>query len=138
MMNLSNEEILKKHRIKNTKNRNIILDILKEEDSLTAEEIFLEFKRLEESTNLSTIYRNLKIFVEKGIATKIVIAENERIKYKLNNVNHIHYLICLLCDEKIELENCPISGYDIFLEDKTDFDIIDHNLEIYGHCPKCK
>lgn len=138
MIDLSNKEILKRHGIKNTRNRNIILDILKEGELLTAEEIFLKVKELEESINLSTIYRTLKTFVDGGIATKLVIAEREGSRYKLSNVNHIHYLICLSCDIKVELENCPISGYDMLLENKTDFNIVDHNLELYGYCPKCK
>lgn len=138
MIGLSNQEILKGHKIKNTRNRNIILDLLREEESLTAEEIFLRLRELEESTNLSTIYRTLKTFEEKAIVTKILISQDDKARYKLNNKDHIHYLVCLSCDKKVELEDCPISGYNIILEDKTDFHIIDHQLEIHGYCPKCK
>lgn len=138
IMDLSNKEIFKKHGIKNTKNRNIILDILREGEFFTAEEIFLKVKELEESINLSTIYRTLKTFENEGIATKILISQNEKARFKLNDVNHMHYLICLSCDKKVKLKDCPINGYDIFLEDKTNFDIVDHYLEIHGYCPRCK
>ena len=138
MRNLSNIEIFKKYEIKNTKNRNIILDILREGELLTAEEIYIKAKEIDETINLSTIYRTLNTFELKGIVIKSSIVQDDKTRFKLNYTDHMHYLICLSCHKEIELEHCPISGYDLFLEEKTDFHIISHKLELYGYCPKCK
>jgi Fur family ferric uptake transcriptional regulator len=138
MLSLSNAEIFNKYNIKNTKNRNIILDILREGEFLTAEEIFLKVRELDKSLNLSTVYRTLNTFEAKGIVIKSNIVQDDKTRFKLNNANHMHYLICLSCNKKIELENCPIIGYDSFLEESTDFDIVGHKLELYGYCPKCR
>lgn len=138
MINLSNTEIFKKYEIKNTKNRNIILDILREGKLLTAEEIFLKARDLDRAINLSTIYRNLNTFETKGIVIKSNIAQEDKTRFKLNHMDHRHYLLCLSCHKKIGLENCPISGYDLFLEERTDFDIVGHKLEVYGYCPRCR
>lgn len=138
MISLSNTEIFKKYKIKNTKNRNIILDILREGELLTAEEIFLKSKEIDSNINLSTVYRTLNIFEKNAIVLKSNIAHEDKTRFKLNHMDHMHYLICLSCHREIGLENCPISGYDLFLEERTDFDIVGHKLEVYGYCPKCK
>ncbi len=137
-MKESNLNIFKDNQIKNTKQRSVILDILKNsEESLTAEEMFLLAKDIDETISLSTIYRTLTLFVEKNLLIKMSSIEENLAKYSLNKADHAHYLICLGCKEKIEINYCPLSVYEEKLEVTYNFEITGHKLEIFGYCQKC-
>ena len=137
-MKESNLNIFKDNQIKNTKQRSVILDILKNsEESLTAEEMFLLAKDIDETISLSTIYRTLTLFVEKNLLIKMSSIEENLAKYSLNKADHAHYLICLGCKEKIEINYCPLSVYEEKLEVTYKFEITGHKLEIFGYCQKC-
>ena len=133
-----NKAVFREYGIINTKQSNILLDILKEKEPLTAEEIFIKARKKDKNINLSTIYRTINIFVSKGIAIKLNIERENKSMFQLNTMNHQHYIRCISCNKKISIDDCPIMGYEHFLEESTDFHIIGHNLEIYGYCPKCK
>ncbi len=137
-MKESNLNIFKDNQIKNTKQRSVILDILKNsEESLTAEEVFLLAKDIDETISLSTIYRTLTLFVEKNLLIKMSSIEENLAKYSLNKADHAHYLVCLGCKEKIEINYCPLSVYEEKLEETYNFEITGHKLEIFGYCQKC-
>lgn len=137
-MKESNLNIFKDNQIKNTKQRSVILDILKNsEESLTAEEMFLLAKDIDETISLSTIYRTLTLFVEKNLLIKMSSIEENLAKYSLNKADHAHYLVCLGCKEKIEINYCPLSVYEEKLEETYNFEITGHKLEIFGYCQKC-
>jgi len=134
-----NKEFFKSHGIKNTKQRNIILEILKQaKDPLTAEEIFLESKKVDKSISLSTIYRVLNTFVSKGIVVRHTIVKENISMYELNLIDHEHYLVCIKCEKSIDIGHCPLGVYENSLENDTNFEIVGHKLEIYGYCPNCK
>jgi Fur family ferric uptake transcriptional regulator len=134
-----NGELFKKCGIKNTKQRNILLDILREEKGpLTAEEIFSKARKVDQHINLSTIYRTLNIFVSKNIAVKLNVEQENKSMFQLKILDHDHYIICVSCHKKVSIDHCPIIGYEHFIKERTDFDIIGHKLEIFGYCPKCK
>lgn len=134
-----NKEIFKRYGIKNTKQRNLIFEILKQEKKpLTAEEIFLKSRELDDTLSLSTVYRALNTFVSKEIVVKLALAEDNVSVFELNKINHEHYLLCVKCHKAIEIGHCPLRLYENSLEESTDFDIIGHKLEIYGYCPECR
>ncbi|HZJ86040.1 MAG TPA: transcriptional repressor [Erysipelotrichaceae bacterium] len=138
-MKKTTEEILNKHNIKNTKQRVIILDILKaSKDSLTAEEIFMLAKDIDETISLSTIYRSLTLFVDKQFLIKMSDIDENLAKYRLNQPDHSHYLLCLNCSKKIEVSYCPLSVFEESLELKHNFKVTGHKLEIFGYCQACQ
>lgn len=138
-MNISNAKIFKEHDIKNTKQRSIILDVLKNaKHPLTAEEIFLKTNAIDKTISLSTIYRSLTLFVDKDILIKMSDIEENLAKYILNNSDHKHYLICLNCNRKIEVSYCPLSVYEESLKEEHNFEVVGHKLELFGYCKNCQ
>lgn len=134
-----NKEIFSYFKIKNTKQRNVVLDILKKtEYPLTSKEIFFRAKNMDDSINFSTIYRILNVFESKGIVVKLNIMNSDEAVFELKTVGHKHYLICLKCKKMIPIEGCPLGDYEKFIENTTDFDIMGHHLEIFGYCSECK
>lgn len=134
-----NKEFFKKHGIKNTKQRNIIFEALKQANTpLTAEQIFLKVKKVDKSISLSTIYRVLNTFISKEIAVKLTIVEDNTSMFELNRIDHEHYLVCMGCNKAVDIGHCPLGVYENSLEETTNFDIVGHKFEIYGYCPECK
>lgn len=53
--------------------------------------------------------------------------------------HHHHHLICLKCNKiiKVEMEN-QLAQEEKKLAKKTNFNIVNHSLDFYGYCQKCK
>lgn len=138
MRETDNRETFNEYGIRNTKQRNIVFNILKNADTpLTAEEIFIKTQGTNDSMNFSTIYRILNTFVSKNMALKRNIGEDEKSVFELNLEEHSHYLICISCKKMIKIEHCPLEEYEGRLQNDTKFHIMGHKLEVYGHCPAC-
>ena len=131
------DDLLKEKNLKVTKNRKIILKSLqKEENPISAEELFDKLKR-ENEIDLSTIYRNLNIVVEKGVLLKTTNLDGINY-YQINNSNHKHFLTCNNCHKKFVIEDCPVHELEEKIEKETGFIINGHNFEFTGICPDCQ
>lgn len=126
--------------IKWTKQRKAVYKVLREtEEPMTATKIYhmVEKQADGEEYAMSTIYRILTAFEEKGLVEKDADMENGTIYYSLSRGDHTHYAVCLECHRRIPLQRCPFAH--IQLEKETeDFYITNHKLEIYGYCKDCK
>ncbi len=126
--------------IKWTKQRKLVYHILQEaEEPLNAVRIYnlVEKESAGEEYALSTIYRILAAFEEKGLVEKEAAMEDGTCFYALNRGEHTHYAVCLECHKRIPLQSCPFSH--IRFEKETDeFTITNHKLELYGYCKNCR
>ena len=139
LQEIDNKDLFASQGIKNTKQRNLIFEALKQsDDPVTAEQIFLKLKEVDASINLSTVYRILNIFVSKNLAIKSSISDDNKAMFEVNRMEHKHHLVCVGCKKILSIEDCPLERYEKSLEEKTDFDIKGHKLEIFGYCPECK
>lgn len=133
------EELLKKSGLKITKQRMAILDILKNSElPTTAEDVFLGLKERGVAANLSTVYRTLETLHNCGIIKKFRIVGEGKAFYEFFRVVHRHFLVCIECKKMLPICGCPLSDYEKALEEKTDFKISGHKLDIYGYCPECR
>lgn len=132
-------EYLHRYGLKNTKQRQLVLQLLlKKQGMLTAEELYKQLLALDETVNFSTVYRILEMFTQKGLTEKSYLSNSRKYGFTLHALGHRHRLICLRCHKVIEVEHCPIAEFEQRLAQKTDFSIVGHNLEWYGYCPGCK
>lgn len=135
----SYKELFAGKGLKNTKSRNLIYDILNETGlPMTAEQIFVRLKETNKSVNLSTVYRTVELFVEKGLVLKAIMAEDNKAMFEINHHEHKHYLVCLNCKEMIPVAGCPLDEYEKVLIDRMGFDVTGHKFEIYGYCKNCQ
>lgn len=135
----SSKVLLSQYGIKNTQQRTLILDILKcAEVPQSAEHIYLQIKKADSTISLSTVYRILDVFIEKGLATKIEGLQGGRAAFELNRGQHRHHLTCIGCQRIVVIEGCPLERYVDSLEKKTSFNITSHRLEMFGLCSECK
>ena len=127
-----------KYNLKSTPSRKLIIEVLSSAISpMSADDIFLKAKAINNNINLSTIYRALDLFTSKHIINKILIENDGKYFYSLETKEHKHYFICKTCKEITTLDSCPFEEYEEKMEDDYGFKIMSHNFELYGICKKC-
>ncbi|NLO49261.1 MAG: transcriptional repressor [Clostridiales bacterium] len=132
-------EIIKSSGLKNTKHRISILEALERSDRpVSADQLYTELRLRKMSANLSTVYRTLETLCEKNLVSKVNIPEGDRTFFEFNRMVHKHYLVCLSCKKFLAIEHCPLRNYEKTLEEKTDFTITGHRLNVFGYCPECR
>ena len=125
--------------IKWTKQRKDVYHILLEEAKpLSAQEIYTRILRQNNETNyaVSTIYRILTAFEEKGMVLKSTLMGEDVAVYEWNKGEHQHYAICLNCHKRIPLKTCPMEHQHMHVKDE-DFTVTGHKVEVYGYCKDC-
>lgn len=121
--------------LKQTKTRQKLLEIMKKlQDPITAEEAYKLL--LDDEINLSTVYRTLTTFCERGLIKK-EIRKDGKATYLYIREKHHHVLICIKCNSKIYLDDCPFLQMNKEIYNKTGFVLDNHNIELYGTCKSC-
>lgn len=139
MFNIDNIEAkLKNKGYKLTQQRRAILAVFLENPSklLTADEIFDKAVEKFNTTNFSTVYRNLDLFVIAEIILKVDLGGSSAYEL-LNEDSHHHLIICKSCGKTEPIEFCPYKEISSKLKDQN-FTFTDHKFELYGYCHKCK
>ncbi|MPM40637.1 Zinc-specific metallo-regulatory protein [bioreactor metagenome] len=123
--------------IKKTRQRTVVLHVLRQSPRpLSAMEISAQAEKLGQPLWLSTVYRALEIFVEREVVVRIVLSGDLAV-YEPKRPHHSHYAVCLGCRKTLRLEHCPMELHMPLLPD-PDFQVLGHNLEIYGYCKDCR
>lgn len=124
--------------IRRTHQRERVLKVLENSDKpLSAAEIYVQIEKNGEEIWMSTVYRTLELFVKKSVVIKISLMNNEMAVYELNRFNHKHYAICIGCNKIIEMDTCLMENFIPKIKDEN-FQIMGHNLEVFGFCKDCK
>ncbi len=116
--------------------KEILQTLVQATGPLSAREIFLKLKPVSESFELSTVYRSLHSFMERGLVRETDLGTGEK-KYELNSGEHGHHLVCVGCGEILFL-GCPLREFEREVKEKTRYEIIEHRLNVLGVCPSCK
>ena len=129
------KDCLRQHGMKSTKARNLVLDVLSCKQTLvTVEAVYAELLEGGNKVSFSTV----EMFTQRDLTEKIFLPAEGKYGFSLRRPGHTHRLICLQCHQIVDLPHCPLHDYEREVEKKTDFDIVSHNLELYGYCPACK
>lgn len=133
------KDLLKTGNLKVTRHRNAILEAMEKNDlPMTAESLYMKLREEKISISLSTVYRVLETLVDKGLATRSNLSDDNKALYELKHEDHHHHLLCVKCRQILPVDGCPLKDYEKLLEDRFGFTVKGHNLEVFGYCQKCK
>lgn len=90
----------------------------------------------DENYAISTVYRALAVFEEKGYVVKASLSGSDMSYYEWRQGQHRHYAVCLKCHKFIPLKKCPFENAEI--DAAEDFTITGHKVELYGYCKGCR
>ncbi|MDI6690221.1 MAG: Fur family transcriptional regulator [Actinomycetota bacterium] len=120
----------------------ILKTLSKLQKHLEAEEIYRWVNRESPTIGLATVYRTLDLFADLGIVKVLDFGEEHR-HYEISPEHH-HHLVCLECGRVEEFDEQMIARLEMVnkleedLSERFGFKIIDHQLEFYGYCSKCR
>ena len=130
---------LKDKSLKSTTQREIVLEyFIKTEKHLTVEELHDIIRKKHKNIGQSTVFRNLKLFCEAGLAREVDFGDKKiRYEIKYGHEHHDH-LICTKCGKFIEVVDQQIEDLQDKLCGRYNFMPKRHRMEIYGICSDCK
>jgi Fur family ferric uptake transcriptional regulator len=132
--------LLKNNTLKFTKQRELILNFLYEnDDHYTPEDIYILLKKEYPTINIgiATVYRTLTLLEESGIASSISFGAQGK-KYELGLKKHHDHLICTACGEIIEFFDETIEAQQEKIAKQFSFKMTDHTMKIVGLCKNCQ
>ena len=137
-------EKLSESGYKMTPQRKEILEIFienAERHHMSAEDVYELLQDNGSDTGLATVYRALDLLSELGILFKVDFGDGCA-RYELNtadpNVHHHHHLICLKCRKVIEFEEDLLEMLEAYIEKKSGFQILNHEVKFFGYCKDCR
>jgi Fe2+ or Zn2+ uptake regulation protein len=119
-----------------TRQRRIILEeIRKYNNHPSADEIYERVRQRLPRISLGTVYRNLDVLCEWGEIQRLELSGAIK---RYDGIAKKHYHIrCVGCNRVDDAPIAPLNELEDDLYGTTVFEIIGHNLEFTGLCPRC-
>lgn len=112
----------------------------REEDHLSAEEIYLLVKEKAPEIGLATVYRTLELLSELKIVDKINFGDGvSRYDLRKEGAEHFHHhLVCTECGSVEEIVEDLLEDVEKIIESDWGFQVKDHRLTFHGLCKQCQ
>ncbi len=136
---LRNELRSRKRRM--TAQRELILKVFldSDDDHLSAEEVYRKILDRRLRISKATVYRTVDLLAEVGLLRKIAFKDGV-VRYEVvdKGKHQHHHLICNNCGKVVEFPYDLLDELEKLAEEKTGFEIDDHQVKFYGLCPECR
>jgi len=132
------KEILSQNGLNKTKGKVKILQVIsKSERPLSVPEIHA---LIQESCDVSTIFRTITQFKEKHLVSEVNLEEGF-FRYEIsslddNHDHHHHHVRCRICGDIKNIEKCDLGAFEKAIK-KMGFKQMEHRLEFTGICSNC-
>ena len=130
-------QYLEKNHLKQTKQRELILQtFLEAQRHVTSEDLYQAVRAEHSNIGYTTVYRTMKLLVEAGLATERHFDDGIT-RYEIEHEHHDH-LVCIKCGKITEFECEMIEKTQNEIAESHGFEILRHRHELYGHCADCQ
>ncbi len=131
-------EYMKANRLKNTQQRQAILEtFLETEDHLALDELLERVQQRRAGIGYATVYRTMKLFSQAGVAQERRFGDGQT-RYELAELgdDHHDHLICETCGHIFEFEDDEIERRQARVAERYGLRIRRHRLDLWGECQK--
>jgi Fur family ferric uptake transcriptional regulator len=104
--------------------------------AVSAQELFVELRRRDQSMGLATVYRALESLRLQGAIRARTLSTGESLYSSTQRDQH--HLTCIHCNRSIPFEECPVHDLENKLERFHQFKVYYHTLEFFGLCDRCQ
>jgi len=133
-----NRELLNAAGLRNTSQRESILEIIRHGEShMDADEVYQMARKKQPRLSLSTVYRTLQTLKELGLIEEVHLDEAHH-HYEIKNSRDHHHLICLGCGKVVEFESPATIRMMKEVGREKDFQIINTEVRMTGYCEVCR
>jgi Fe2+ or Zn2+ uptake regulation protein len=132
------EEYLSRNGLRMTEQRRAIFEAFSRSDRhLSAEEIYDLVRGSRSGVGIATIWRNMKLMRQAGIAEEHHFLDG-RVRYeKKCTMDHGH-MICIVCGRPVEFGAGKIISELRHVANINSFEVTDFKVSIFGTCFLCK
>ena len=121
---------------RNTKQRTLVLDAVRSRcDHPTAEDIYLDVRRLDDKISRATVYRNLRLLEDTHAISCVKAPGGDR--FDLRADAHAH-VVCTQCGAVIDSTLPYDTAADRAVATGTGFTVTGHSTIFTGICPDCQ
>lgn len=138
------KELLREKGLKVTSQRLLVLEIIAAHpgEHLTAEEVYDLARKEHPEIGLATIYRTVQVLADLQIIDKVSFNDGFA-RYELGQADstckhHHHHAICECCNKIYSFEDDLLDTLEQALMDSMGFQVIDHEVKLYGICRTCR
>jgi len=134
------KKLLKSSRLKYTKQRELILQIIYDNHGhFTPEDIYnlIKMSYPDVKLGIATVYRTLTLLEEANIVSSISFGTQGK-KYEFGLKAHHDHLVCLKCGGIEEFFDETIEQQQEAIAKKFNFKMTDHIMKITGICSACQ
>lgn len=133
-----NARSLPKLGIRNTRQRNAVVQALQEVDQfVSAKTIYEHLKNQGHSVGLTTVYRTLQSLAEVQAVDALTLAHGETLYRHCLTTSHHHHLVCTQCASTVEIAGGPVEQWAQSVAASHGYRLTGHEAEIFGICPQC-
>ncbi|MCB1645628.1 MAG: ferric iron uptake transcriptional regulator [Pseudomonadales bacterium] len=104
---------------------------------LSAEDVYKQLIANDEEIGLATVYRVLTQFEDAGLVIRHHFEGGHSV-FELSPDDHHDHLVCVKCGRVEEFHDEEIERRQKKIAEDKGFQLTDHNLNLYGLCPKCQ
>ncbi|MEN9649677.1 MAG: hypothetical protein RL094_644 [Candidatus Parcubacteria bacterium] len=130
---------LKKHKLKVTKSRKALLQVLETSPQLLSADDIFEKVNKHVASDRATIYRTLHTFESLGIIDQVQLNDG-LLRYEIAHEHgHHHHVVCTGCGVVEHISDAPTEKalHNMSKKLKQFSVITEHTLELFGICKKC-
>ena len=104
---------------------------------LSAEDVYKHLLQNDEEIGLATVYRVLTQFESAGLVIRHHFEGGHSV-FELSSNDHHDHLVCVKCGLVEEFHDEEIERRQENIARERGCELTDHNLNLYGLCPKCR
>lgn len=128
---------LEKHHLKQTKQREAVLQVFLEASGhIASEDLYQQVRERHPNIGFTTVYRTMKLLCEAGLAIERHF-DDGLTRYEIPHEHHDH-LLCTRCGKIIEFECALIEEAQDRIAAQYGFQLLRHRHELYGFCADCQ
>jgi len=128
-----------KKGFRNTPEREeIIMEIFSGHNHFDVDEIYLRLRQKGSKISKASIYRSLPLIKECGLIKEVWFEDGHmHYEHVYGHGPHCH-LRCIRCGKVVEFVEEGLQEIGARIGKESGFQIVDHRLELIGHCSECR
>jgi len=132
------KELLRTKGLKSTPQRELIFDcFFSMGKHVTVDELYRRVSRLDQSVGHSTVWRNLKLICQLGLAEEVNIGDGVT-RYDRTTAGPHGHLFCRSCKKLVEFDVDIVLGAMMEAAQERNFEPDGFKVEIQGYCEACR
>ncbi len=130
-------ELCADHGLTATHQRQVLYEVMQTMPGHPSpEEVYARVKKLIPAISLATVYKNIHLFVEKGVL-KEVSMHHGSLRVELNSHRH-HHMVCLHCKVITDIEEEDLGVIPALQRLPGGFQMERYAIDVIGICAACQ